>query len=239
MISYDKIKELSTRSQTNEQNIRREYFQHLFLSNLFSQNSCADIFFKGGTALRLVYKSPRYSEDLDFSTHSMDSTKAEALVENTLLEIERIGVDTNIAESKLTPGGYLGIARFNAWGFEMGLKIEISVRDEHPTGMLTTLENDYIPSYAINVLDQTTVTFEKVSALLTRSKPRDFYDFYYLLRKNQLTSENKSSLTEIYRLTQSTKINFENELKLFLPKSHWKLIENFKAILLEELKRYI
>jgi len=35
------------------------------------------------------------------------------------------------------------------------------------------------------------------------------------------------------------KINFDKELKIFLPQSHWGLIENFKQILSDELKRYI
>lgn len=239
MLSYDKIKQFSVKSQTNELNIRREYFQHLFLQNLYQQRGASSIFFKGGTAIRLVYKSPRFSEDLDFSTSKITNKSAETFVENTLLEIERIGIDTNIKESKLTSGGYLAIIRCKAWESETGLKVEISIRDKNPSGRVLLLSNDYIQAYPISVLSQDTIASEKITALLTRSKPRDFYDLYFLLRANLLTVEDKTRLTDIYKLIESTRIDFDSELKLFLPKDHWKVIGTFKDNLLKELSRYI
>lgn len=61
MISEEEIQRLASKYQTSEGNIRREYFQHLFLSYFYQQPKAADIFFKGGTALRLLYQSPRFS----------------------------------------------------------------------------------------------------------------------------------------------------------------------------------
>ncbi len=239
MITYDKIDFIKTKSQTNEQNVRREYFQHLFLFNLYKQERSNNIFFKGGTALRLVFRSPRYSEDLDFSSKKVDLATLENMVENTLVEIERSGIETDIKESKNTTGGYLAIANFRAWKLDMSLKIEISSRDTNPVGTLSSVENEYIPTYSITTLEKSTITTEKVTALLTRGKPRDFYDIYFLLRANLLTSENKLQLQQIHAVLQSTKIDFDKELKIFLPQSHWGLIENFKQILSDELKRYL
>jgi len=239
MINYDKINAIKVKSQTNEQNVRREYFQHLFLFNLYKQDHSDKVFFKGGTALRLVFRSPRYSEDLDFSSKNVDQNILEGMVENALLEIERSGIETDIKESKITTGGYLAMANFRAWKLDMGLKIEISYRDSNPTGTLSSVENEYIPTYSITTLKKSTITTEKVTALLTRAKPRDFYDIYFLLRANLLTSKNKLQLQQINAVLQSTKINFDKELKVFLPQSHWGLIENFKQILSDELKRYL
>ncbi|MBN1444929.1 MAG: nucleotidyl transferase AbiEii/AbiGii toxin family protein [Candidatus Omnitrophica bacterium] len=53
--------------KTTEINIAREYVQHLFLSSLYREKSSEKVLFKGGTALRIVFQSPRFSEDLDFS----------------------------------------------------------------------------------------------------------------------------------------------------------------------------
>lgn len=67
MIDLETIKILSQKYQIRIDNIIREYFQHLFLSFLYSQKESEDIYFKGGTALKIIYHSPRFSEDLDFS----------------------------------------------------------------------------------------------------------------------------------------------------------------------------
>ena len=63
MISIAKIKELATKYQTTELNVIREYFQHLFLSYFYQQSTAGSIYFKGGTAMRTIYRSPRFSDD--------------------------------------------------------------------------------------------------------------------------------------------------------------------------------
>lgn len=73
MITQDTIKKLATAHQTSEfPNIIREYFQHLFLSLLYRVEGAENILFKGGTALKIIYKSPRFSEDLDFSIFDVE-----------------------------------------------------------------------------------------------------------------------------------------------------------------------
>ena len=67
MISEKTIKELTQKYQTTEINIIREYCQHLFLSYFYQKRKSEQIYFKGGTALRIIYNSPRFSEDLDFT----------------------------------------------------------------------------------------------------------------------------------------------------------------------------
>ena len=68
MISEDTIQAIAKKEQATELNVRREYFQHVFLSHLYRQSESDQTYFKGGTALRLIYRSQRYSEDLDFDT---------------------------------------------------------------------------------------------------------------------------------------------------------------------------
>ena len=67
MLSENSIKELAVKFQTSELNIAREYFQNLFLNSLYTQKNSEKLGFKGGTALRIVFNSPRFSEDLDFT----------------------------------------------------------------------------------------------------------------------------------------------------------------------------
>jgi len=77
----------------------------------------------------------------------------------------------------------------------------------------------------------------KIQALLDRKKPRDFYDLYFILRKRLPIKDKKTVLPQALHDLQKTKINFEVELKQFLPKSHWAIIKDFKKTLERELKR--
>lgn len=104
MISGETIKKLAQKYQTTELNIEREYFQHLFLSYFYQQKGSEKIYFKGGTALRLIYQSPRFSEDLDFSSSLKNIPVIEKMVIGTLSEIEREGIEAEIKEAKKTSG---------------------------------------------------------------------------------------------------------------------------------------
>ena len=100
MISQSVVKKLATKFQTTEMNIQREYIQHLFLSHFYKEASTDKILFKGGTALRIIYGSPRFSEDLDFSSTIREKKQIENIVLSTLEVIEREGIETEIRESK-------------------------------------------------------------------------------------------------------------------------------------------
>ena len=54
----------------------REFWEVLFLKELMESPHGKNLVFKGGTALRLAYGSPRFSEDLDFAMLK-DSLKGE------------------------------------------------------------------------------------------------------------------------------------------------------------------
>lgn len=49
------------------ENPAREYLQVYVLRLLHERGAMASLAFVGGTALRLLYRLPRFSEDLDFS----------------------------------------------------------------------------------------------------------------------------------------------------------------------------
>ena len=89
MLEENRIDELAVKYQTTKINIYREYIQHVFLSLLYQQKESREILFKGGTALKLVYQSPRYSEDLDFSLGKIKFTAVESVVLEILKEIEK------------------------------------------------------------------------------------------------------------------------------------------------------
>lgn len=82
MISKGQIRELSQKFAIDEFSVIREYLQVLFLSALYDQKESSKIYFKGGTALRLLLNSFRFSEDLDFtSLREKPLTEKDAVLE--------------------------------------------------------------------------------------------------------------------------------------------------------------
>ena len=237
MITEEQISNWAVQYQTNDNNILREYFQHLFLSYFYQQPQANGVYFKGGTALRFIHKSPRFSEDLDFSAN-LSKEEIENVITATLSDIEREGILVNLQEAKTTSGGYLAIMLFQK-DPSVAIQIEISLRDGDKKGESTIIKNDFIPYYTIIALTQDQLIDQKIEALLTRNKPRDFYDVYFILRANLLSSKKKDILPQVLKALSQTKINFEVDLKQFLPRSHWAIIRDFRNTLEREIDRFI
>ncbi len=239
MLSQDQIKSLARKYQTTEQNVKREYFQHLFLSYFYQQPQASKIYFKGGTALRILFHSPRFSEDLDFSSSYSKVSEIEKGLESALNQIEKEGIEVNLEEAKTTAGGFLSLVSFKVAGERISLRLEVSLREGEKRGELVMIASDFIPPFTLVSLERSQLVDEKIQALFSRKKPRDFYDLYFILRKDLLAPLKKDILSEALRILEKTKINFEIELKQFLPRSQWTIIRNFKSILKTEIVNFI
>jgi len=238
MISQEQLNNLVSRYQTTQLNVKREYFQHLFLSYFYQQPQTSSIYFKGGTALRILYNSPRFSEDLDFSALFYDTKEIEKALEETLNQLEKEGINVNIQESKPTSGGFLANIEFENVEGTVLIQLEISLREGEKSGEVVTVASDFVPAYTVVALASEQLVEEKIQALLSRKKPRDFYDLYFLLRSNLISPTKKSILPQALMVLKKTDINFEIELKQFLPKSHWAIIRDFKPNLEREIGRF-
>lgn len=240
MLTEEQIKIIAGRFQTSQLNTRREYVQHLFLSYFYQQPHSSNIFFKGGTALRIIYKSPRFSEDLDFGSPLQDVHEIETAVLATLQAIEKEGIQTEITESKETTGGYLAIILFHLGEHRVSIQLEISFREKDIAGdIVTVAPNDFIPTYSIVSITKELLVKGKLHALLTRQKPRDYYDLYFMLRANLLAPKERHMLPQVLQKLKATKLNFEADLKQFLPQSHWMIIRDFKTTLEREINRFV
>lgn len=237
MLSRTYLEQLATKYQTTDVNIRREYAQHLFLSYIFREHESASLFFKGGTALRLAFRSPRFSEDLDFDATIRDRKVWEAVVEQALLEISREGVAVDVDESKTTSGGYLGIIRMFDKSESVVIHLEFSFRKGKAAGEVVTIANDCIPAYPVRILATPDLVEGKMKALFDRKKARDFYDLYFMLRANMLDNKQKTKLKDVMQLLKKKEYAFNRELSLFLPRSQTLVIKDFKTTLTREIQR--
>jgi hypothetical protein len=239
MISTAALRTLATKLQTTELNVRREYFQHLFLSYFYQRPLTDQIYFKGGTALRMLYGSPRFSEDLDFSSSVSDIRALEDAILGTLANIARENIVVDITESQTTSGGYLAIITFRGDHPPVSVQIEISLRGGEKQGEAATIISDLVPAYAIIALSREQFVDEKIQALLFRKKARDFYDLYFILRANLLPAHKRGILPPVLETLRQSRIDFEQELKEFLPRSHWAVIRSFPASLEREIERFL
>lgn len=246
MISIETLEKLSRQYQMGIfPNIVREYFQHIFLGELYKLTGAEKLLFKGGTALRIVYGSPRFSEDLDFSLFGVLDHEAKSFVEGlfikTLAEIEKMGIQVTLGERfGATSGGYLGLATFKMFDHQpIGVEINISTRSNVIIkGEVDSVANNFVPTYTIIHLPQNDLVEEKIfGALVERKKPRDFYDLYIMMRKGMLSPEQKKRLGPIKNIITSAakQINFKDELGIFLPIDQQGIIRDFPATLEREL----
>lgn len=239
MITVETIRALATHFQTTELNVRREYYQHLFLSHFYQQALTDQVYFKGGTALRVLYNSPRFSEDLDFSSSLTDIYTLEGVVVDTLTEIARENIDVDIAESKTTSGGYLAIIAFDRSDMAVSVKLEISLREGEKRGEAVTVVSEFIPAYIVISLAREQLIEEKIRALLFRQKARDFYDLYFLLRANLLRPGERYALPQALETVRQSKIDFEQELTEFLPRNHRAILRGLQSTLAREIERFV
>ena len=240
MISKSLIDDLTHKYQTTQANVAREYCQHLFLSYFYQKQKSDRVLFKGGTALRFIYNSPRFSEDLDFTAYNMAARQIETIFIDSIDEVAQTGIGVDLQEAKTTSGGYLAIAWFTFLDFKQAIQIEVSMRPESKIASeVRLLNSDYIPPYNIVSLVEKHLIEEKIRALLDRAKPRDFFDIYFLLRVNLSISKNSLSLVKVLKKLEETRMDFKRELMLFLPKSHHNILKDFKNILKRELNKYV
>lgn len=238
MLEKKQIIDLSVKMQTTELNIIREYLQHRFLSFFYKREKSREIYFKGGTALRIIYNSPRFSEDLDFTSGKVKISEIEDLIVDTLGDLLREGLVGEIKESKKTSGGFLALIDFKIYNYNLALRIEISAREKghNVKGEFAQINSALSPVYILWHLATEQLIHEKIQATLTRAKPRDFYDIYFLLRSRLINPSEKNLLKKIPKILGEVDINFSRELKEFLPLSLYPVIKNFKEALLRELR---
>lgn len=89
MLDYHQIKEYfpASLAQINPKGMLVEYLQYEFLDSLFKQSDSEKISFIGGTAIRLIHNSQRFSEDLDFDNFGLDYAEFKTLIGKACAEL--------------------------------------------------------------------------------------------------------------------------------------------------------
>lgn len=242
MLSLESLREFTRKYQTKETNVFREYIQHLFLSSLYQLPESEKLLFKGGTALRIIYQSPRFSEDLDFTGQNIYNTSfIDELFVSAMAEVEKLGIAIGFKEAKPTTGGYLGVIQYELYHYQGIMKFEVSLRrGREKNKELTNVLGEYLQAYKIWHLEVKEIVSGKIAALLNRQKSRDYYDLYFMLRHPELNKcVDKRILSEIKENLSKSRVNFKKELSVLLPVSHHLILKDFRGLLLKEMNKFI
>lgn len=196
----------------------REYWELLLLKELFESPWGRFLIFKGGTALRLAYQSPRFSEDIDFSlTENSIRERFTPFLEGVMKKYPPLRV-TDLEAKRFT---YLAEIKVRETYLPLPFRIKIEISRRIRTAYQKRLLLLSSPSAPFQVLAQVATLeqlYEDKRACLTgREKPQDLFDLWYLSQKLSKTMPPVMSPLPAKRIRQ--------ELRKYLPRSYWRVIE--------------
>ncbi|MDD3302226.1 MAG: nucleotidyl transferase AbiEii/AbiGii toxin family protein [Candidatus Gracilibacteria bacterium] len=200
------------KEQIFEQAILKEYLQYQILNIVFSSKYAKDLSFLGGTAIRLIHNSNRFSEDLDFDNFGLNENDFDELSKIIKFEMEKLGFEVEI--KNIYKGAFRCYIKLPKLLKDLGLSI---YDDEKILVQLDTVKQDYLYDSDKKILDKFDVyklinvcpidiiLSKKIHALIDRKriKGRDFFDIVYLYK---LTNPNFPYL--------KAKKGIDNEIKL-------------------------
>lgn len=187
-----RIVEERTRVGLAPRNVVREYVQARILGSLQRMGAMVSISFHGGTALRLLYGIPRFSEDLDFALEDrergFDLYKALRRIRSDF-EAEGYDVDFKAKDQSTVHSGFV---KLRGLLYELGisprreevLRVKLEVDTNPPAGaeFETTLIRRYV-TLRLYHHDRPSLLAGKLHAVLHRSwtKGRDLFDLLWYL----------------------------------------------------------
>jgi len=221
MLHQDLVENLAKKLKIAPLNIIRENLEMAVLDEISKTKLANNLIFYGGTALRLAYNSFRFSEDLDFlltKDNTEDDKDELALALNRVVK-SNSGIELEEVINKRNT--LFGLLKINhpLLKHAIRIKIEISkkkngVNKENKLLISPTTPLEVIfPTASLESLFKT-----KLHALMNRSLARDWFDIWYL---NQKLGQDKKPSKKF----NINKHEFGRELKRFLPKNKWLIID--------------
>ncbi|MFA7319155.1 MAG: nucleotidyl transferase AbiEii/AbiGii toxin family protein [Parcubacteria group bacterium] len=200
--------------------ILREEAEMEILAEFAKDKLSAKWVFYGGTALRLVYGSPRFSEDIDLLVMKKTSFAEFGKFIASLMERQDSWTLKDIKDKRQTMFALINL-KDEKLKHAFSIKIEAH-KPEHKPKIETELALVKSPMSAAEPLLLVPTLKElqrlKEAALAGRKKGRDIFDLWYIaqtLRENFVMPK---------KTPQYRKREFENELKVFLPKKYYPVI---------------
>ncbi len=192
MLSIDQIKkQYPDDLHRFDRGLLREYLQYQILGLIFKHKIGLKLSFLGGTCLRIVHGSMRFSEDLDFDNKDLTIEEFKELSDYVKKELELMGYAVEIREfTKLAFHCYI---KFPTLLYEEGLS---HLENEKILIQLDTFDQEFsyeTETFILNKFDlfdriiitpKDVILAQKLWTITQRrrAKGRDFYDIMFLMQ---------------------------------------------------------
>lgn len=171
--------------------ILREYLQTKILGLIYRQKASNQLFFTGGTALRLLYNLDRFSEDLDFDLGQINFAQIRKLLEQTANQLKRENIEVSLYQNITAKRSYfelrfpdlLSVLKLSANAEEkLAVKLDFEKFWGGHRPVAVVLERYGLLATVVALpLDQ--ILVQKLFAYPHRRQtlPRDLYDIVWLI----------------------------------------------------------
>ena len=194
MLTYETLVEqarLRNMPSDKTRGVLREYLQILLLKQVYRTDAGKQLYFTGGTYLRLIHNLKRFSEDLDFNSNQIDQRNFEELCHRIVIELKRSGIASKVTFSHWN---HVLVGRYNfpdiekAYGIKTAhtrksgllIKFEVNI----PKWEIET-ETEVIAGYGETypcVCTKKSILFvDKIDALVKKKMGRHLYDIIFML----------------------------------------------------------
>ncbi len=240
MITKKFIDDKAKNEQIDTRTILREYFQLVFLKYFYREKPVSfKAYFKGGTAIRFIFNSFRFSEDLDFTCVG-DMEAINNLVVRILPAVEN-EVSGKIIIKDERSFFEVGLGKRLVLENELtkqplGLRLDFSFREtplDPKASVISAFNYPVSPMPFVDHYSEREILVEKIRTILARNKARDVFDLWFLFKKGEkidwkmlkekmkIYPELKFSIEDITRkINECKESEMAKDMNAFMPKSH-------------------
>jgi predicted nucleotidyltransferase component of viral defense system len=206
----------------SQDQIIREEAELIILDALARHTLGEKVVFYGGTALRLAYNSPRFSEDIDLLRIKQCSFST---FEDFAISLEKKNENWKLADIKEKRHTFFALfvieSPFLKHNFSVKIELHIPQKKislETRLALIKSPVSVLEPLVLVPTLEE--LKRLKEEALIQRKKARDLFDLWYIAQSLRIPFVLPEKLPDF------SKREFENELKVFLPKKYYPIIRD-------------
>ena len=256
------LKESQFTGLTSSQ-IFQEQMQKAVLTSMSRQNVFRNLVFQGGTALRLFYNNPRFSEDLDFALiQGVETFDIERALSNSASFISSFFPFLQQVKGRMQKQDdllqrYVLTTQSNVAEQRIRLHVELAMIPSYHHELRILSFPPLQPVVRVETREE--ILADKLLALGARSylKGRDLWDIYFLTKEHELsvdwelvwmkahdyqekTQQVKKGLQKLVTTldTQGTAI-LDTEMKRFLPPALFSTYKDMFRNIIEQVKKII
>ncbi|MCM8775440.1 MAG: nucleotidyl transferase AbiEii/AbiGii toxin family protein, partial [Candidatus Omnitrophica bacterium] len=169
----------------------REYLQVLILKEIYRLPTAKNFCFTGGTYLRLVHRTKRFSEDLDFNTPKMSRADFERALSKVHDALKKTGFSVSLdfahwqnmlVAELIFPDIEKACGVVSANARKEGIVIKVEVH--HPAWNIKTetlVVDGFGQMFPVVTTDRGALFADKIDALAKKNRARHLYDILYML----------------------------------------------------------